>query len=297
MGYDRREIFFPCRGASCSGILYLPDRPGGPGLVMAMGFGMVKEAHADDYAPFFAEKGFTVLAFDYRRWGRSGGLPRQALYPMDQVDDYRSAIRYLQSEGLADRGRICVWGTSFSGGHVLTLLAFPEEGVQCGIAQVPNVYSYRTALEYFGSLDPVLGLSRDLDRGWRTGEPSYAPIVSREGFGIIASREAVEYYLEMEEKLDSFVNRVTADSIPRILAYNPGDYAGLIRRSLMMVVASRDKTTPPGLAREVAARIPGPVRLLEVEGGHFDIYREPLLSRIAREEAEWASRAVGELAG
>jgi len=290
---ERREVFFPCQGVACHGILYVPGRPGGPGLVMAMGFGMVKEAHADDYARFFVERGFTVLAFDYRFFGGSGGWPRQRLDPWGQVEDYRCALRFLGRTGLVDPGRLCVWGTSFSGGHVLTLLAFPEPGLRCGVAQVPNVYSYRTALEYFGSLEPVMALSAQLGRGCCEGRPGYVPIVSRDGPSVIRSEEAVEYYLEKERELETFENRVTADSIPRVLAYNPGFYAELVRLPLMMVVASRDKTTPPELAREVASRVQGPVRLLEVEGGHFDVYREPLLSRVAREEAEWALGAVG----
>ena len=290
---ERREVYFPCKGVACHGVLYLPREPGGPGLVMAMGFGMVKEAHADDYAPFFVEQGFTVLAFDYRYFGRSGGMPRQHLDPYAQLDDYRCAIRYLRQTGLIDGDRVCVWGTSFSGGHVISLLAFPEPGVRCGIAQVPNVYSYKTALEYFGSLEPVMALAAQLDGDSCSGRPGYIPIVSRDGPAVIQAREAVEYYLEKEKTLETFENRVTADSIPRVLAYNPGSYAELVRLPLMMVVASRDETTPPGLAREVASRIPGPVRLVEVEGGHFDVYREPLLSRIAREEAEWARSTVG----
>ena len=290
---ERREVYFPCKGGvACHGILYRPEDPAGPGLVMAMGFGMVKEAHADDYAPFFVEKGFTVLAFDYRYFGRSGGWPRQYLDPYAQVDDYRCAIRYLKREGLVDPSKICVWGTSFSGGHVLTLLAFPEPGVECGIAQVPNVYSYRTALEYFGSLDPVMALAAQADGESCGSRPGYVPIVSREGPSVIRAEEAVEYYLEKERELETFENRVTADSIPRVLAYNPGDYASLIRKPIMMVIVSRDQTTPPSLAREVASRIQGPVELLEVEGGHFDVYRQPLLERIARAEAEWAFKTL-----
>ena len=290
----REEVFFPCSGVSCHGILYRPDGGGdGRAVVMAMGFGMVKEAHADDYGAYFAERGFTVLAFDYRRFGRSGGYPRQALYPMDQVSDYRCAVSWLLDRGLAEPGRVCLWGTSFSGGHVLTLLAFPQPGVACGVAQVPNVYSYRTALHYFGSLEPVMMLAEQGRRACCTGRPEYISIVSEKGEpAVIMTEEAREYYLEKARELETFENRITLDSIDRVLAYNPGDYAHLIRKPVMLVVASRDQTTPPDLAREVASRIPGRVELLEVEGGHFDVYRDPLLSRVREAEADFMEKVL-----
>jgi len=292
--FDRVEVELPCSGEPCHGILYRPEGEGPfPGLVMAMGFGMVKEAHADDYAPFFARKGITVLAFDYRRFGRSGGEPRQALYPEDQVSDYRCALSYLKSLDFVDNEKLCVWGTSFSGGHVLTLLAFPSPGLRCGIAQVPNVYSYRTALSYFGGLEPVMMLGEQgRDRCCR-GRPVYIPIVSKDGPAVILTEEAYQYYTTHASRFPGFENRVTLDSIARILAYNPGDYAHLIRKPLLMIIASKDKTTPPNLAREVASKMPGPVDLHIVDAGHFDVYREPLLSEIAAEEAEWASEKLG----
>jgi len=293
-GFERAEVWFPCDGAACHGILYKPETPGRrPGLVMGMGLGMVKEAHADDYAPHFAGKGIAVLAFDYRRFGRSGGEPRQALYPEDQVADYRCAVRYLKSLDFVDPDRICVWGTSFSGGHVVTLLAFPEPGLRCGIAQVPNFYSYRTALSYFGSLEPVLQLASGGGGACCEGRPLHISIVSREGPALLVTEEAYEYYTEMASRLPTFENRITLDSIPRILAYNPGDYAGLVEKPLLMIIASRDKTTPPELAREVASRMRVKPTVRELDAGHFDVYREPLLSEVASYEAEWALQHLG----
>jgi len=195
MDYEKKELYFPCSGEKCHGILYFPSNiKKTPALIMGMGFGMIKEVHADDYAPYFAQKGISVLVFDYRRFGKSEGKPRQALYPMDQVSDYRCAISYMKTLDIIDPDKICVWGTSFSGGHVLTLLAFPELGLRCGISQVPNAYSYRTALEYFGSLEPVLMISSQNSKECCEGNPSYIPIVSKDGIAALMSKEAFEYY-------------------------------------------------------------------------------------------------------
>lgn len=292
--YDKVEIKFPCSTDNCHGTLYRPrSNERVPGLVMAMGFGMVKEAHMDEYAPHFAKRGIAVLAFDYRRLGKSGGTPRQAIYPEDQVSDYRCAVSQLRRLEYIDQERICVWGTSFSGGHVLTLLAFPPPGVKCGIAQVPNVYSYLTALSYFGSLEPVLALAEEGRDACCRGEPSYIPIVSREGPAVILTEEAYEYYTRIAERIPTFENKVTLDSIDRVLAYNPGNYAELINKPLLMIIAERDKTTPPDLAKKVASKIKGKVVLKVFDAGHFDVYKEPLLTQIAELEAEWAKDVLG----
>ncbi|MCE4601160.1 MAG: alpha/beta hydrolase [Desulfurococcales archaeon] len=292
-GYEKLEVWFPCSGVDCHGILYKPAGEGPfPGLVMGMGFGMVKEAHSDDYGPVFAEKGIAVLAFDYRRFGRSQGEPRQALYPEDQVADYRCAVSYMQDLDFIDGNSMCVWGTSFSGGHVFTLLAFPQPGVKCGIAQVPNVYSYKTALTYFGSLEPVMLLAEQGRKPCCRGEPAYIPIVSREGPSVIMTTEAYEYYSEIAGKIPWFENRVTLDSIERVLAYNPGDYAHLINKPFLVILAERDKTTPPSLAREVIEKIPGKVDVKSYDAGHFDIYKPPLIQEIAGLEAEWIKETL-----
>ncbi len=290
----REEVVFPCGQDECHGIIYRPAGASGlPGLVMGMGFGMVKDAHADTYGPVLAGEGLAVLAFDYRRFGRSGGTPRQALYPDDQVADYRCALAYLQSQPYVDGEKMCVWGTSYSGGHVLTLLAFPTHNVKCGVAQVPSFYSYKSALKLLGSLEPVLSAVSDGISGACGGSPEYVPIVSRDGQGLLTSDEAINYYLKVAETVPSFENRITADSLPRILAYNPGYYAELVTRPLMVVLALRDRTVPVEDARIVASRVRGPVELVEVDSGHFDIYEEPLASELARREARWILETLG----
>jgi alpha/beta superfamily hydrolase len=55
---------------------------------MAAGLGVIKEAGTDLFAERFHDDGYSVLAFDYRRLGESGGAPRQ-----QQTVAARSAMR------------------------------------------------------------------------------------------------------------------------------------------------------------------------------------------------------------
>ena len=91
---------------------------------MAYGLGAVKEMYLDPFGRKFADASYVALLFDCRCWGESGGEPRQHIDPRAQHDDYRNAISYLQQRPEVDAKRIAVWGTSFSGGHVLHLGGF-----------------------------------------------------------------------------------------------------------------------------------------------------------------------------
>jgi len=290
LDYSVEKVWFPCSGVKCSGILYLPRGEGPhPAVIMANGFGVVKEVHVEDYAPYWASRGFAVLAFDFRRLGESEGEPRQAIYPEDQVSDYRCAVSYMRSRPDIDGDRLCLWGTSFSGGHILTLLAFPPPGVVCGVAQVPNVFTYVTASRYFGGVEPPLKLAESGRGACCRGdyESAIIPIVSRDGPSVITSREAVDYYLEYVAKYPTFRNYVTLDSIDRVIAYNPGFYAELVSRPILFVIAEKDQTTPPDVALEVASRVRVDKRVVRYLVGHFDIYKYPLVREIARLELEW----------
>jgi dienelactone hydrolase len=289
--YLVKKMFFSCSGEKCAGLVYQPiGISDTPGIVMGFGFGMIKEIHAEDYAPRFAESGYTVLVFDYRRFGESAGLPRQGLYPLDQIEDYRCAVNYLKTLPGVDPNRICIWGTSFSGGHVIMQLAFPQPGVKCGIAQVPNVYSYKTAISYAGSIEPYMELVEAFRDKYCNGSRDIIPIVSESGPSVIRSKEAFEYYTKKAMRFPGFKNYITIDSLEKILLYSPGLYAHLVAKPIFILKARGDTTTPPEYIDEAAAEIKAEKEVMEVDSGHFDIYEEPLLSKIIDREISFMKR-------
>jgi len=141
------EVFFKSGGLRCAADLYLPDdvRTGAkrPGLVIGHGFSVVKEALVD-HGRAFASAGFVTLAIDYRTFGRSEGEPRASLFPMNEAEDYRNGISYLESRPEVDGDRIGIWGTSFSGGLVMFVGAM-DRRVKAVVSQVPAACLRRTA--------------------------------------------------------------------------------------------------------------------------------------------------------
>src|SRR5919205_1045220 len=143
----RQDVEFQAEGPRLRGWLYIPAEGGPPfpTVVMAHGFSAVKEMYLDRFAEAFAEVGLASLVFDNRNFGASEGTPRYEIDPWTQVHDYRDAITYARGRPEVDRERIGVWGSSYSGGHVLVVGAV-DRRVRCAVAQAPLVSGYRNIL-------------------------------------------------------------------------------------------------------------------------------------------------------
>jgi len=160
----RRDIAFDAEGVTLRGWFYPAEGAAGraPTVVMAHGFSAVKEMYLDVFAEVFAAAGLNALVFDNRNFGASDGEPRQEIDPWQQVRDYRHAITHAGTLDDVDSTRIGVWGSSYSGGHVLVLGAI-DRRVKAVVAQVPLVSGSANIAEL------VRGSSRPARRGRRRG--------------------------------------------------------------------------------------------------------------------------------
>jgi cephalosporin-C deacetylase-like acetyl esterase len=120
----RSDVTFASGGLECAAWLYRPDTEGRlPLVVMAHGFSATRELRLDAYAERFCAAGLGALAFDYRHFGASAGEPRQLLDIAKQQDDCRAAVGYARALDWVDPDRVALFGTLFSGGHVLVIAA------------------------------------------------------------------------------------------------------------------------------------------------------------------------------
>src|SRR4051794_5994156 len=142
----RQDIEFQASGTTLRGWFYTPDGAHGPAptIVMCHGFSAVKEMYLDRYAETFAEAGLCALVYDNRNLGASDGEPRQEIDPWAQVRDYRDAISYARTREEVDRDRIGIWGSSYSGAHVIVVGAM-DRRVKCVVSQVPLISGYQNA--------------------------------------------------------------------------------------------------------------------------------------------------------
>ncbi|HEX4209705.1 MAG TPA: alpha/beta fold hydrolase [Candidatus Binataceae bacterium] len=116
----QRTVNFFSEGTKMEGDLFLPaDLKSGaqrPAVVLCHGFTGVRSMILGDYAKVFADAGFIALTFDYRGYGGSEGT-RRRLIPLEQIDDIRNAISFVETLPEVDPARIGLWGTSFGGAN------------------------------------------------------------------------------------------------------------------------------------------------------------------------------------
>src|SRR5262249_22099077 len=136
----RRDIEFDAEGATLRGWFYPGRGATGstPTVVLAHGFSAVKEMYLDSFAEVFSAAGVNAVVVDDRNFGGPDGGPRQEIDPWAQVRDYRHAITYATTLPEVDPARIGIWGSSYSGGHVLVVGAI-DRRVKAVVCQVPLV--------------------------------------------------------------------------------------------------------------------------------------------------------------
>ena len=181
----RQDIEFDAEGTTLRGWLYVPDGATGPAptIVMCHGYSAVKELFLDAFAEVFCEAGFCALVYDNRNLGASDGEPRQEIDPWAQVRDYRHAITFARTLDEVDGDRIGVWGSSYSGAHVLVVGAI-DRRVKCVVAQVPLISGHENARRLVRAdlIAPTQAMfDADREARYRGEAPVMIPVVAPEG--------------------------------------------------------------------------------------------------------------------
>jgi alpha-beta hydrolase superfamily lysophospholipase len=153
---------------------------------MAGGLAVTKEPATDPFAERFNEAGLTVLAFDFRRLGESGGDPRQIVRIGEQLADWQAALEFAAGLPGIDPAKLVIWGFSLSGGHVFPVAArnpdlaaaIAVSPLADGQAAMPNAMRYQTPL---GMLRLTGRAVLDAVGGWVGREPLLVPLAGKRG--------------------------------------------------------------------------------------------------------------------
>ena len=123
---DHAKVQFVNRfGITLAGDLYMPQDTRGnmPAVAVASPYGAVKEQSGGLYAQTLAERGFVTLVFDPSFTGESGGNVRNISAADINLDDFASAIDYLEALEVVDANRIGVLGVCGWGCYTFPLAA------------------------------------------------------------------------------------------------------------------------------------------------------------------------------
>ncbi len=291
----RKDIEFNTEdGVTLRGWHYVPDNAGGPvpTIVMAHGFSAVKEMYLDRFAEAFAAAGMASVVFDNRNFGASDGAIRQDIDPWVQVSDYRDAITFAETLPETDASRIGVWGSSYSGGHVLVVAA-QDRRVKAVVSQVPLASGHENARRLIRAdfLEATLRAFEEDRRNRMKGEaPAMIPVVDEDPSApsALPTPDSWKWFSETHAaRAPSWKNEVTLRSVEKFTEYEPASYISFISPTpLLMVVALGDVLTVAGLALAAYERALEPKKLVTLKGGHFDAYVEDF-ENASQPATEW----------
>jgi dienelactone hydrolase len=270
-------------GVRMHGTLYHRKNATGPLPTIILSHGWGGTAAMLSYqAVEFAKAGYLALAFDYRGWGQSDSRVllnsrapseqtdhrftaevkevREVVDPLDQATDISNAIHWVVGEPLADRNRIGLWGTSFSGG-LIVYVAARDPRVKALVSQVGYMGQPLSA-----ATAAVLAKSYDDATRRARGEIGYPPPRARE-IGNLSGAPVRE----------------------KFLLYAPIEDVGRARNCAMLFIAAEreelfDNKQHPQLAYERAAE---PKKYVVIPGiAHYGIYSDAR-EQVTRLAVEW----------
>ncbi|MDP2119217.1 MAG: alpha/beta hydrolase [Hoeflea sp.] len=266
-----------------------------PAIVMCHGFSATKEMHLEGFARTFRQAGMNVLVYDNRNLGDSAGTPRGEIDPIQQIRDFRDAITYVQGRDDVDAERIGIWGSSYSGGHVLVVAAM-DRRVKCVVSQVPLVAGLANAQRLVRS-DHWAGLRAGFaaDRAARlAGEaPIRLPVISQErGPCALPTEDSLTFFTTLPpENLGRWQNEITLRSMEMFTEYEPGEsIARIAPTPLMIVIGDKDHLTPADLTLKAYEEALEPKKLLILNCGHFDAYVGDAFAISAPAQCDWFTR-------
>jgi fermentation-respiration switch protein FrsA (DUF1100 family) len=261
--------------------LYLPDNLDRsrrhPAILQCQGFTGIRDMVQPEFARYFTDAGYVAFAIDYRGWGDSGG-ERGRLAPLEQVEDVRNGLSYLESLDFVDPDRFGIFGASF-GALIGPYAAAVDErikvnvgmvGVAHGLEAVTNRRTPEQMAEWKRKADAARRkrvLTNEVDRCLRVMD-------------VFIDDQSMAWEPAMWEAIPKWRNYFGFDSIGRVMDFRPVDIVHRIApRATAMVIANNDTTGSPTSYRELYEAAREPKRLIAYDCGHYDMYAGELMDR------------------
>ena len=275
-----KEVNFDSNNLNLVGNLYLPDdfQQGDklPGVVVTGAWTTVKEQMPATYAESLADRGYAVLAFDFRNWGESSGNERQLENPTNKTQDIIAAANYLTTRPEVDRNKIAGLGICASAGYMADA-ALASEDIQAIALVAPWLHDREIVNEVYGgeeSVQSLIDTSRQTQTKYKaTGELSLVPAASMTDENAIMYQ--APYYSDPERgAIPEYVNEFNLASWSGWLTYDAIATADELNKPVK-IIHSEEAAIPQG-AKEFYSRLSGEKDQLWLDGvTQFDFYDHP----------------------
>jgi uncharacterized protein len=292
---EPQPVSFLSDGFEIAGCLRVPSpaSTGTPGIVFTGPLSGVKEQVTGTYAARLADAGFVTLTLDHRRFGASGGDPRQHEDPAGKLADLRDAVSFLAAHPAVDANRIGVCGICMGGGYALRFAAFDPrvKAVACVAGGYNDPAAIRTDMgdEAYRAL--LASFADVAQRQFATGNVEYLPAVAGDGGpAVMRGQEPFDYYGTERSASPGWVNRLTTLSVRELVTTDLRVGADFIAPTPLLVVHGlADAYCPPEGAQAIYDRAGGPKEILWLDTtNHIDLYDVPrFVDRAAARCADW----------
>ncbi len=259
------RVSFDSAGLKLSGVLHLPDKRGKKVAAVCVlhGFGSNKDSSTGiATAKLFEGLGYAALRFDMRGCGESEGA-RGKVICLEQVDDTKAAVSFLQTRAEIDPQRIGVMGHSFGAAVAVYSAGVDPRIAACissgGWGDGPKKFrKQHESPEAWAKFSAMLEEGR---RRMKRGEPMMVP-----RFDIVpipphlrGNLSKGSFYEFPFEVVESMYNFVANDVVGRIAP-----------RPLLLMHPANDSVTPTEQSVDLFLRAGQPAELhLVAEVDHF----------------------------
>ena len=275
-----KDVTFESNHQTLAGDLYLPDdyQAGTklPGVVVTGAWTTVKEQMPATYAESMADRGYAVLAFDFRNWGESGGNERQLENPANKTEDIIAAANYLTTRPEVEADRVAGLGICASAGYMADA-AVQSEDIKAIALVAPWLHDRKIVNEVYGGEEAVQSLidtSREAQAKYEaTGALSLVPAASNTDKSAVMQQ--APYYTDPERgAIPEYVNQFNLASWEGWLTYDAVATADNLTKPTL-IVHSEAAAVPQG-AKAFYSRLSAPKNQLWLENTvQFDFYDAP----------------------
>ena len=296
---DKRAYFYSGPSLKLAAVLHIPTGREGengtlPGIVLCNGpggYGITELTNNDplmiSVGKWLVESGYIVLRFYYRGVGESEG-PAYRLIPMEQVEDIRNAITFLQSQPEVDPIRIGLFGAATGGAHASYVAAI-DKRVKC-IVSVNGMGNCLRWLQSMRSKDEWTDLLH------RVGEDSRIRVTTGRTQAVnidlvILTNKESRLSVEATFRDNPFLakNLLSIESVAAMLDYHPEDVVDRISPAASFWIGALGDTTVPNEESQVMYMKAKEPKKLELVSGetHSGLYRGTGLDKVMHFSVEW----------
>jgi len=132
-------------------------------------------------------------------------------------------------------------------------------------------------------------LLRDRIERYRTGAVNYMKVVAPEGEPcVLPGQEIYEEFMALVPPESTWRNQITLESLEKIREFDPVSLIHLMApTALLLIPAEKDALLPIDAVKAAYQKAQEPKDIIVLSIKHFDIYREPWLSKAADAAIDW----------